>query len=331
MVTEQINHDPAQAFMNSGSILKGRPSMGSWLVYGLAAESDSLPGFIVLISQTKGGGIQPVSARQWSSGFLPSRFQGIMLQSKGDAVHYVGNPDGVCQSTQRMVVEEVQRLNGLLAEEPPRPGDRDAHQPVRDGVQDADERPRAHRLHPGVARHARVVRREGAGRRQLRQQLPARPPPRRAAACGSSSSTTAGGDHHNGIEQNMPISAKETDQATAALVTDLKQRGMLDDTLVIWGGEFGRTPMGQDTGRDHHINAFSLWMAGGGVKPGMTFGATDELGYRSVEDVVSMHDLHATMLHLCGIDHERFTVKFQGLDAKLSGVSPAKIVKQILA
>ncbi len=138
-------------------------------------------------------------------------------------------------------------------------------------------------------------------------------------------------DHHGDIEKNMPIAAKETDQASAALVNDLKQRGMLDDTLVIWGGEFGRTPMGQGSGRDHHINAFSLWLAGGGVKPGITYGGTDELGYRSVKDVVSMHDLHATMLRLCGIDPERFSVKFQGLDARLSGVEPAKVVEAILA
>ena len=129
----------------------------------------------------------------------------------------------------------------------------------------------------------------------------------------------------------MPITAKECDQASAALITDLKQRGMLDDTLVIWGGEFGRTPMGQGTGRDHHINSFSIWLAGGGIKPGVTDGATDELGYRSVENVVTMHDLHATMLRLCGIDHNRFSVKFQGLDSRLTGVEPAKVVKGILA
>jgi hypothetical protein len=138
-------------------------------------------------------------------------------------------------------------------------------------------------------------------------------------------------DHHAAIETNMPIAAKETDQASAALITDLKQRGMLDDTLVIWGGEFGRTLMSQGSGRDHHILAFSLWLAGGGIKGGITHGGTDELGYRSVTDVVSMHDLHATMLHLCGIDHERFRVKFNGLDARLSGVEPASVVRAILA
>jgi uncharacterized protein (DUF1501 family) len=139
-----------------------------------------------------------------------------------------------------------------------------------------------------------------------------------------------GWDLHGDIEPRMPIVAKETDQACAALVKDLEQRGMLDDTLVIWGGEFGRTPMGQGSGRDHHINAFSVWLAGGGIKGGLTYGATDEFGYKSVENVVSFHDLHATMLHLCGIDHARFSYKFQGLDARLTGVEPCRVVKEIL-
>jgi uncharacterized protein (DUF1501 family) len=138
-------------------------------------------------------------------------------------------------------------------------------------------------------------------------------------------------DHHGDIEHNMPLAAQETDQASAALVRDLAQRGMLDDTLILWGGEFGRTPMGQGTGRDHHILGFSLWMAGGGIKGGITRGATDEFGYRAVEDVVTLHDLHATMLHLCGIDHKRFSVKFQGLDARLTGVEPCRVLESILA
>jgi uncharacterized protein (DUF1501 family) len=140
-----------------------------------------------------------------------------------------------------------------------------------------------------------------------------------------------GWDHHRNIETDMPKAALDTDQASAALVQDLKQRGMLDETLVIWGGEFGRTPMGQGNGRDHHINAFSMWMAGGGIKGGVTFGATDELGYHSVENVVHFRDFHATMLHLCGIDHARFSLKFQGLDARLTGVEPSRILKEILA
>ncbi|TWT46798.1 DUF1501 domain-containing protein [Botrimarina hoheduenensis] len=330
MVTDQINHDPAQGFMNSGTILKGRPSMGSWLIYGLGAETDNLPGFVVLLSKTKGGGAQPISARQWSAGFLPSRFQGIELQSRGEAVHYVGNPEGVCQSLQRQVVEEVNRLNRLTAAERIDP---ELETRIRqyelafrmqtsvpelsDFSQESPETLKQYGVkEPGDGSFASncLLARRLAERGVRFIQLYHR-----------------GWDHHGKIAELMPISAEETDRASAALVKDLKQRGMLDDTLVIWGGEFGRTPMGQGSGRDHHINAFSLWLAGGGIRGGMTFGATDELGYGVVEDRVTFHDLHATMLHLCGIDHERLTVKFQGLDAKLSGVEPARVVKEILA
>ena len=330
MVTEQINHDPAQAFMNSGSILKGRPSMGSWLLYGLGAETEDLPGFIVLMSRTSGGGAQPVSARQWSAGFLPSKFQGVQFQSRGDAVHYVGNPDGVCQSTQRLVVEEVNRMNGFAAPEraDPELQTRIAQYEMAFRMQtsvpeltDFSDEPK-HVLdlygvtQPGDGSFASncLLARRLAERGVRFIQLYHR-----------------GWDHHAGLEQSLPTVARETDRACAALVKDLKARGMLDDTLVIWGGEFGRTPMGQGSGRDHHINAFSVWLAGGGVKGGTTYGATDDLGYRSVENVVTVHDLHATMLKLCGVDHEAFTVKWQGLDAKLTGVEPAKVVDAILA
>jgi hypothetical protein len=330
MTTEQINHDPAQAFMNSGSSRKGYPSMGSWLLYGLGAETDSLPGFVVFVSQGKGGGVQPVSARQWSSGFLPSRFQGIQFQSKGDAVHYVGNPEGVCQSTQRQVVEEIQRLDGMLAEEryDPEIQTRISQYEMAFRMQASvpeltdfkAESPKTLDMYgikqPGDGSFASncLVARRLAERGVRFIQLYHR-----------------AWDHHGNIETAMPIAAKECDQASAALVQDLKQRGMLDDTLVVWGGEFGRTPMGQGSGRDHHILAFSLWMAGGGIKGGITHGGTDELGYRSVENIVSTHDLHATMLHLCGINPDTFSVKFQGLDARLIGVEPAKVVQAILA
>jgi hypothetical protein len=330
MVTEQINHDPAQAFMNSGSILKGRPSMGSWLLYGLGAESENLPGFLVLMSQAKGyNGAQPVSARQWSAGFLPSKYQGILLQSRGDAVHYVGNPEGVCQSTQRLVVDEVNRLNGIAAAE-----HEDAE--ARTRIAQYEMAFRMQSSVPGLADYsgespqmleAYGVKEPGDGSFASNCLLA-----RRLAERGVRFIQLyhRAWDHHANIETSMPKAALDTDKACAALVKDLKQRGMLEDTLVIWGGEFGRTPMGQGTGRDHHINSFSLWLAGGGVKPGITYGATDELGYRSVVDVVTMHDLHATLLHLCGIDHSKFSVKFQGLDAKLTGVDPCKVVKSIL-
>ena len=329
MVTEQINHDPAHAFMNSGSILKGRPSMGSWLLYGLGSDSQNLPGYVVMVSRGEFSD-QPISSRQWSSGFLPSRFQGVQFQSKGDAVHYVGSPEGVCQSTQRQVIEEVQRLNGMLRE---------------------------HRYDPEI--ETRISQYEMAFRMQssVPELTDMKGEPQhildmygvKEAGDGSFASNCLlarrmlergvrfvqlyhrGWDQHNAIDQQMPKSALLTDQASAALVKDLKQRGMLEDTLVIWGGEFGRTPMGQGTGRDHHIKAFSLWMAGAGIKPGHVHGATDELGYAAVEDVVSIHDLHATLLDRFGIDHTRFTKKFQGLDYKLTGVEPAKVIKGILA
>jgi len=328
MVTEQINHDPAHAFMNTGSILKGRPSMGSWLLYGLGSETENLPGYVVMVS-TGSFADQPISARQWSSGFLPSRFQGVQFQSKGAAVHYIGNPDGVCQSTQRQVIDEVGRLNHILRGEhadpeidtrisqyemafrmqssvPDLTDMRDEPQHILDmyGVKEAGD--------GSFASNCLLARRmleRGVRFVQLYHR---------------------GWDHHSQIERQMTESAHLTDQPSAALVKDLKQRGMLDDTLVIWGGEFGRTPMGQGTGRDHHINAFSLWMAGAGIRPGMVYGETDELGYAVIKDPVHVRDFHATILHQFGIDHSRFSTKFQGLDYRLTGVEPAKAVHGIM-
>ena len=326
--TEQINHDPAHAFMNTGSIVKGRPSMGSWLLYGLGAETDDLPGFIVLTSAGKSGQ-QPISARQWSGGFLPSKFQGILFQSKGEAVHYVGNPEGVCQSTQRQVVEEINRLNGLLAEEKldPEIQTRVAQYELAFRMQTSipdltdfsKESPATLDLYgvkePGDGSFASncLLARRLAERGVRFIQLYHR-----------------AWDHHGEIKKDMPVSAKDVDQASAALVKDLKQRGLLDDTLIVWGGEFGRTPMGQGSGRDHHILAFSIWMAGGGIKPGITYGSTDELGYRAVENVVHVHDLHATMLQVCGIDHQRLIYRLQGRDFRLTDVA-GEPVKGILA
>jgi hypothetical protein len=260
---------------------------------------------------------------------LPSRFQGIQFQSKGDAVHYVGNPDGVCQSTQRQVVEEINRLNGMLAEEriDPEIQTRISQYEMAFRMQTSVPELTDFKQEPQHILDMYGVKTPGDGSFASNCLLA-----RRLAERGVRFIQLyhRAWDHHSNIEGAMPVAAQETDQASAALIADLKQRGMLDDTLVIWGGEFGRTPMGQGTGRDHHILAFSVFMAGGGVKPGITYGATDELGYRSVKDVVSMHDLHATMLHLCGINHEKFSVKFQGLDARLTGVEPSKVVQPIL-
>ncbi|EEF62949.1 DUF1501 domain-containing protein [Pedosphaera parvula] len=330
MHTEQINHDPAHAFMNTGSQIKGRPSMGSWLLYGLGAETEDLPGFVVLTSMGKSG-VQPVSARQWSSGFLPSRFEGIQFQSKGDAVHYVGNPEGVCQSTQRQVVEEIKRLNGMLAEEriDPEIQTRISQYEMAFRMQSSVPELTDFTQEPQHILDTYGVKHPGDGSFASNVLMA-----RRLVERGTRFVQVyhRAWDHHNNIERDMPVSAKDVDQASAALVKDLKQRGMLDDTLVIWGGEFGRTPMGQGSGRDHHINAFSVWLAGGGIKPGLTWGSTDELGYRFVDDAQKMHvhDLHATMLYLCGIDHKRLTFRSQGRDFRLTDVA-GNIAKGIVA
>jgi hypothetical protein len=319
--TEQINHDPAHAFMNNGSIIKGRPSMGSWLLYGLGAETENLPGFIVLTSRGKSG-LQPVSARQWSSGFLPSKFQGILFQSRGDAVHYVGNPEGVCQSTQRQVVEEINRLNGMLAEEriDPEIQTRISQYELAFRMQTSVPELTDFKSESQSTLEMYGLKEPGDGSFAANCLLA-----RRLAERGVRFIQLyhRAWDHHGNLEADMPLAAKDVDRASAALVKDLKQRGMLEDTLIIWGGEFGRTPMGQGTGRDHHINAFSIWMAGGGIKGGMTWGQTDELGYRFVADGQQMHvhDLHATMLYLCGIDHKRLVYRFQGRDFRLTDVT----------
>lgn len=327
MTTEQINHDTAHAFMNSGSIIKGRPCMGSWLLYGLGAETENLPGYVVMTSS--GPGAQPVSAQQWSSGFLPSKFQGIAFQSSGSPVHYIGNPDGVCQSTQRQVIDEVQRLNSMLTDRhyDPEIETRIAQYEMAFKMQSAVPELADMSDESKASLEAYGVKEAGDGtyasncllaRRLLERGVRFVQLYHRAW------------DHHSNLEKDFPVAAKATDQATAALLKDLKDRGMLEDTLVIWGGEFGRTPMAQGSGRDHHINAFSLWMAGAGVKGGTIYGASDELGYRAVENPVSVADLHATMLHLFGIDHEKLRVPFQGLDLKLTGVEPARVVREIL-
>lgn len=319
MQTEQINHDTAHAFMNTGSIIKGRPSMGSWLLYGLGSESQNLPGFIVLTSAGKYGQ-QPISARQWSSGVLPSRFQGIQFQSQGDAVHYIGNPEGICQSAQRQVVEEIQRLNGFLAEDhtDPEIATRIAQYEMAFKMQSSVPELTDFSGETQATLDAYGVKQPGDGSFASNCLLA-----RRLAERGVRMIQLyhRAWDHHGQIEAGMTDGAQTVDRPSAALIADLHERGLLEDTLLLWGGEFGRTPMGQGSGRDHHILSFSVFMAGGGIKPGVTWGSTDELGYRAVENVVNVHDLHATMLALLGIDHHRLTTKFQGLDVRLTGVA----------
>jgi hypothetical protein len=328
MWTEQINHDPAHTIMNSGNIVTGRPSMGSWILYGLGAETDSLPGYVVLMSEGRGGQMQPIAARQWSAGFLPSKFQGVKLNSIGDPVLYINNPRGLSAEAQRESIDAINALNrsGNVLLKDPEINTRIAQYEMAFRMQtsvpelmDMSKEPRQvlemYGAHPGDGSFASncLLARRLAERGVRFIQLYHRD-----------------WDHHGGVKKNVELKAAEVDQPTAALITDLKQRGMLDDTLVVWGGEFGRTPMSQGgDGRDHHIKGFSFMLAGGGIKPGTSFGATDELGYAAVENPVSVHDFHATMLYLLGIEHERFTVKFQGLDARLTGIS-GRVVREIL-
>ncbi len=328
--TEQINHDPAQAFMNSGAIVKGRPSMGSWLLYGLGAETRNLPGFIVLMSRTAGVGAQPVSARQWSAGFLPSRFQGVLFQSRGEAVHYVGNPEGVCQSTQRLVVDEINRLNGLRAEGSPDPEllTRISQYEMAFRMQSSVPELTEFSGEPKYLLELYGVKEPGDGSFASNCLLA-----RRLAERGVRFIQLyhRGWDHHGDIAKNMEIVAKETDQACAALVKDLKQRGMLEDTLIIWGGEFGRLPTNQGSvGRDHNPRGFTMWLAGGGSKGGQMYGATDEFGYNAVENRMSVPDLHATCLHLLGIDHLKLTFRHMSRDMRLTDVS-GTVVKDLIA
>jgi hypothetical protein len=332
MTTEAINHDPAHTFMNTGSQLLGRPSMGSWVNYGLGSEANDLPGFVVLVSQGEGRSPQPIAARQWAAGFLPGRFQGVPLRGRGEPVHYLRNPAGVSRSQQGDVVSAVKALNAQH----------------NAGVDD-----------PEIA--TRIAQYELAFQLQASvpelMDLSGEPASVRARYGGSLGDGSFASncllarrlaergvrfiqlyhrdwDHHSQLREELPLKAQETDQACAALLTDLKERGLLDDTLVVWAGEFGRSPMSQSNkgtvGRDHHNLGFTIWLSGGGVKRGFSYGATDELGYAAVENAVTVPDLHATLLHLLGLDHLRFSHKFQGLDARLTGVTGAQVVKGIL-
>src|SRR6056297_2103339 len=331
MVTEQINHDPAHTFMNTGTAISGRPSMGSWVTYGLGSESEDLPSFVVL-SSVGGRNPQPIASRQWASGFLPSRFQGVEFNSSGDPVYYVEPPAGISAARQKRLVDTIARR-----------------------IQHRNQTVQNPEIETRLAAYEMAFRMQSS----VPQLADFRDEPKHVlemygATPGDGSYASncilarrlaergvrfihlyhRGWDHHGGLQKYMDICCGLTDRATWALMTDLKQRGMLEDTLVIWGGEFGRTPMFQGkggAGRDHHIKGFSMWMAGGGVQGGQAYGETDELGYHAVQDVVHVRDLHATMLHLLGIDAQRFSVPFQGLDMRLTGVEPARVIQEVLA
>jgi hypothetical protein len=327
-VTDQINHDPAHTFINTGTQISGRPSMGSWITYGLGQESNNLPGFVVLTS-VGGGQSQPIAARQWHSGFLPSRFQGVHFHSTGDPVLYVKRPAGVSKSQQDDVINSINQLNELrgAATHDPEVATRISQYELAARMQTSV--PELMDLSDETKATLDLYGTKGGDGTFASNCLLAR----RLAERGVRFIHLyhRGWDHHGGVKKGVATTGKLVDQGTAALITDLKQRGMLEDTLVIWGGEFGRTPMAQGSGRDHHIKGFTMWMAGGGIKGGISHGATDELGYNAVENIFHIRDFHATMLHLLGIDHKRLSVPFQGLDARLTGVEEAHVVKEILA
>jgi hypothetical protein len=329
MTTEAINHDPAHMFMNTGSQIAGRPSMGSWATYGLGSECEDLPGFVVLTSLGKGGQNQPIAARQWAAGMLPSRFQGVHLRGKGDPVLYLTRPPGVTPAQQKDMVGAINRINAKY----------DAI------VDDPEIATRIVQYEMAFKMQTSVpelmdIKPEGAKTLELYGCEPG--DGSFAANCLLARRLAERGvrfiqlyhkdwDHHGGVKEGIRLKALEIDRACMALITDLKQRGMLEETLIVWAGEFGRTPMSQGgDGRDHNNGGFTVWLCGGGIKPGLVFGATDELGYSAMENPVDVHDLHATMLRLLGIEHTKLSVKFQGLDVRLTGIA-GKTVDGILA
>jgi uncharacterized protein (DUF1501 family) len=331
MHTDQINHDPAHTLMNTGASTPGKPSLGSWLSYGLGCESEDVPAFVVMTSEG-GRSPQPISTRQWSSGFLPGHHQGCLFRSKGDAVHYLRSPAGVTESRQRDVVEAVAALDRMSAEGGAEP---EASSRIR-------QYEKAFRMQSSVPElmdlsrePARVLERygvKGADGSFAANCLMAR----RLIERGSRLIQLyhRGWDHHGDLVRYMKVSCGLTDRPTWALLTDLEERGLLDDTLILWGGEFGRTPMyqgkGKEAGRDHHIKGFTMWLAGAGIRGGTSYGSTDELGYNAEESQVHVRDLHATILHLLGIDHAQLSVRHQGLDHRLTGVEKAEVVRGIL-
>ncbi len=332
MYTEAINHGPAVTFMQTGSQFPGRPAIGAWLSYGLGIENDNLPSYVVLTTKGKGG--QPLVGRYWGNGFLPSRYQGVRFRSGKDPVLYLNNPDGIDREARRKMLDGLNELHRIrLAEEADAEIEARIAQyelafrmqeSIPDVMDFADESASVLESYgedvkkPGsYAANCLVARRLAErGVRFIQLYHP-------------------GWDQHGGLRGGITQQCKETDQASAALIADLKVRGMLEDTLVIWGGEFGRTNYCQgklspkDFGRDHHPKCFSLWMAGGGVRPGMSYGKTDEFGYNIVENGVHVHDFHATLMHLLGIDHEQLTYRYQGRRFRLTDVH-GKIMKDIL-
>jgi hypothetical protein len=334
MHTDAINHDPAVTFFQTGFQLAGRPSIGAWLAYGLGTENQDLPAFVVMVSQGTGGS-QALADRAWGSGFLPTRYQGVKFRSASDPVLYLSNPPGYSQQARRRFLDDLAQLNEMKSKEyhdpeiatrisqyemafrmqtsVPELADLSSEPPSTFDLYGPDSRK------PGSFAANCILARRLAERGVRFIQLFHR-----------------GWDQHGNLPREIRPQCQQTDQPSAALIQDLKQRGMLDDTLLVWGGEFGRTVYSQGTltadnyGRDHHPRCFSVWLAGGGVKGGTTYGATDDFSYNITENPVDVHDLHATILHCLGIDHTRLTFKFQGRHFRLTDVH-GKVVRDILS
>ena len=335
MVTDQINHAPAMTKFLTGHQLAGRPSFGAWASYGLGSANHNLPDYLVLISKMKRPSDQPLYDHYWGSGFLPSRYQGVKLRNAKDPVLYLRDPDGLPRELRRGMLDGIGDLNTMRLEQT---GDPE----IATRIQQYEMAFRMQTSVPELTdlsdEPESVFELYGPDSRR---------PGSYAANCILARRLAERGvrfiqlfhpdwDHHSRLQSWCTARCRDTDQPSAALIKYLKLRGLLEDTLVIWGGEFGRGVAGQgqwdspEAGRDHHPRCFTIWMAGGGVKPGITYGATDDFSYNVAENPVHVRDLHATALHLLGIDHDRFSYRFQGLDYKLTSVDPARVVKEIL-
>lgn len=332
--TEAINHDPGITFINTGNQQIGHASLGAWLSYGLGSENDNLPAYIVLISQGTGKNPgQPIFARLWGSGYLPSKHQGVRLRPGANPVLHLSNPEGIDDVTRRAQLDDLAALNALHAE---RTGDPEIDARISQyemayrmqtsvpELTDLSDEPQS--VFDMYGPESRTPGSYAANCLLARRMI------ERGVRCVQL--FHRGWDQHDSLVTHLANQCRDTDQASAALVTDLKQRGLLDETLVVWGGEFGRTAYSQgklNNGRDHHGRCFSMWMAGGGIRPGIEYGETDEFCYNVVSGGVHIRDLNATILHQLGIDHQRLTYKYQGLQQRLTGVEPARVVKDILA
>ena len=327
MNTDAFNHAPAQLLMNTGSMIFGRPSFGAWTTYGLGSEAEDLPAFVVFSTGKKG----PSGGNScWGSGFLPTVHQGVQFRASGDPVLYLSNPEGVDAQLQRESLDSIRRLNQMKLDDV---GDPEIATRINSYEMAFKMQTSAPDLMDISKEPKHILEMYGAepGKPSFANCLLLA---RRMAERGVRFTQIfhEAWDQHGALVKDITQNCKDTDQACAALITDLKQRGMLDDTLVVWGGEFGRTPMtqGGNDGRDHHPNAFTMWMAGGGIKPGLVMGQTDELGFNVVEDKVHVHDLHATLMHLLGFDHTKLTYRSQGRNFRLTDVH-GHVVEKLLA